>query len=92
MYDVWSDPIFAAARNKPERMLLAGLDYAEERLVLYVAERPPRSWFHSIAERMGKKLVYLPIGQLNPGTVAKIRTFHVLDGHHVREFAEQYIR
>lgn len=92
MYDVWSDPTFAAARNKPERMLLAGLDYAEERLVLYVAERPPRSWFHSIAERMGKKLVYLPIGQLNPGTVAKIRAFHVLDGHHVREFAEQYIR
>ncbi len=92
MMDVWGDPFFDVARDKAERLLLAGLDYAEERLVLYVAERPPRSGFRSIAERMGKQLVYLPLGQLNPATLKKIRGFHVLDGHHVREYADQYIR
>jgi Mor family transcriptional regulator len=45
-----------------------------------------------LAERLGRKLIYLPIGQLGPGTLRKIRSFHVLDGHHVREYAEQYIR
>ncbi len=92
LLDVWSDPYFDAARSKAERLLLAGLDYSLERQVLYVAPRPPRSWFRGWAERLGRKLVYLPIGQLGPGTLRKIRSFHVLDGHHVREYAEQYIR
>ena len=82
----------ASFNGTAERLLLAGLDYSEERHVLYVAERPPRTWFHGVAERLGKQLIYLPLGQLNPGTVRKIRFFHVLDGHHVREYAEQYIR
>ena len=56
-----------------------------------VAERAPRSWFHSIAGRMGKKLVYLPLGQLSPNTLKSIRSFHVLDGHHVRDIAKDYI-
>ncbi|MCZ6842414.1 MAG: hypothetical protein O7G32_06240 [SAR324 cluster bacterium] len=92
MVDVWRDPFFDMVRNKPERLLLAGLDYSVQRHVLYIAGRPPRSWFNSIAERMGKKLVYLPIGQLNPATLKSIRSFHVLDGHHVREYAKDYVR
>ena len=92
MLDVWSDPAFDPARSKAERLLLAGLDYSVERQVLYVAARPPRPWFRDWAERLGRKLVYLPAGQLSPGTLKKIRTFHVLDGQHVREYAEQYIR
>jgi hypothetical protein len=90
--DVWSDPYFEPARSKAERLLMAGLDYCVERQVLYVAAKPPRPWFRGLAERSGRKLVYLPIGQLSPGTLSKIRTFHVLDGQHVREYAEQYIR
>jgi hypothetical protein len=92
MLDVWADPAFDAARSKAERLLLAALDYAEERMVLYVADRPPRRWFHDLAARLGRQLVFLPLGQLNPGTLRRIRAFHVLDGHHVREYAEQYIR
>ncbi len=92
MFDVWNDPYYEAARSKAERLLLAGLDFCQERMVLYVAERPPRSWFHGLAGRMGKQVVYLPLGQLNPGTLRKIRFFHVLDGYHVREYAEEYIR
>lgn len=90
--DIWNDPVFDAARSKPETLLLTGLDYAVERIVLYVAERPPRPWFQTLAGRMGKQLVYLPLGQLNRGTQRKIRSFHVLDGHHVRDIAPDYIR
>jgi hypothetical protein len=37
MYDVWRDPDYEFAETKPERLLLAGLDYSIDRLVVYVA-------------------------------------------------------
>ncbi len=45
MFDVWGDPDYDAAESKSERLLLAALDYSLERLVVYVAARPPRSIF-----------------------------------------------
>ncbi len=92
MIDVWNDPAFQFARDKTETLLMVGLDYAEERNVLYVAEKPPRTWFQTLAGRMGKTVIYLPLGQLDPGTLRKIRSFHVLDGKEVRDHAPEYIR
>jgi hypothetical protein len=92
MFDVWRDPFFDPARSKAERLLMAGLDYSVEPLVLYVAARPARPWFRALAARMGKKLVHVPLGQLSPDTLRKIRTFPVLEGQHVREYAGEYIR
>ena len=31
LYDIWKDPFFNGARTKAERLLLAGLDYSEEK-------------------------------------------------------------
>lgn len=92
LVDVWNDPAFQIARDKTETLLMTALDYAVERNVLYVAEKPPRTWFQTLAGRMGKTLIYLPLGQLDPGTLRKIRFFHVLDGKEVRDFAPEYIR
>ena len=91
MFHVWEDPCFDLARTNAERLLLAGLDYSEERHVVYVSATPPRSWFHSYASRLGRKILYIPIGSLSPVTVKRIRVFHVLDGHHTRSFAKDYI-
>jgi hypothetical protein len=44
-----------------------------------------------VASRYRKKIIYLPIGMFSPVFLKKIRTFHVLDGHHVREVAGEYI-
>ncbi|MBK9170537.1 MAG: hypothetical protein IPM24_24175 [Bryobacterales bacterium] len=91
MYDVWADPDYAFAESKPERLLLAGLDYSIHRHVVYVAARPPRSVFRSIAARMGRTIVYIPIGQLSPVTMKKLRIVHVLSGYDKREIAKDYI-
>jgi hypothetical protein len=91
MTDVWTDPDYNFAENKPERLLLAGLDYSLQKLVVYVAARPPRSVFRTIAGRLGRKIVYIPIGQLSPVALKKIRVLHVLDGHDRREAAREYI-
>jgi hypothetical protein len=91
MYDVWSDPDYDFAESKAERLLLAGLDYSIHKFVVYVAAKPPRSVFRSIAARFGRTIVYIPIGQLSPVTMKKLRVVHVLDGYDKREFAKQFI-
>jgi hypothetical protein len=91
MYDVWSDPDYNLAETKAERLLLAGLDYSIERLVLYVAAKPPRTIFRSIASRMGHQIVYVPLGQLSPTKLKKVRVVHVLDGYGRRPQAKDFI-
>ncbi len=91
LYDIWSDPDYAGSRSKAEVLLLAAIDYAVKPVIVYVAEKPPRSKIRSFASRFGKKIIYIPIGQLSPILLNKLRTFHVLDGHDKREIAGDYI-
>ena len=91
LHDVWHDETFDAAATKSERLLLAALDYSVESYVVYVAAQPPRSRVKSVAERMGKKVIYLPIGQLSPKSIQQIRVFHVLDGMPIRAWARHYV-
>jgi hypothetical protein len=92
MYDVWQDPEYEFAESKPERLLLAALDYSIHRHVVYVAAKPPRSLFKSVAARMDRKIIYIPLGQLSPVSLKRIRAVHVLDGYDKREIAKEYLR
>jgi len=89
--DVWGDPEYDWARTKGERLLLAGLEYSLEKHVVYVAEKPPRSFIKQVAGRWGKQIVYLPIGQLSPVRLKEIRTLHILAGKDKRELAKDYV-
>lgn len=91
MFDIWSDPDYQDCLSKAEVLLMAAIDYAVKPLVVYVANKPPRSIMKSFARRFGKKVVYIPMGQLSPVTLNKLRIFHVLDGHDKREVAGDYI-
>jgi hypothetical protein len=91
MLDVWSDPDYDFAENKPERLLMAALDYSVQHYVVYVAAKPPRSIFRSIASHLGRKIVYIPIGQLSPTKLKRVRVVHVLDSYDRREIAKDYI-
>jgi hypothetical protein len=92
MYDVWQDVDYEFAESKSERLLLAALDYSLQRFVVYVAARPPRSIFKTIASRSGRTIIYLPIGQLSPVSLKKIRVVHVLDGYDKRNIVKDYLR
>jgi hypothetical protein len=91
MVDIWGDPDYSFAETKPERLLLAALDYSLEKFIVYVAARPPRDIFRSIAARLGRKIIYIPIGQLSPVALKKLRVMHVLDGHDKRAIAKDYV-
>jgi hypothetical protein len=91
LFDIWTDPDYAECRTKSEVLLVAAIDYSLQPLIVYVAAKPPRSQIKSFARRFGKKIVYIPIGQLSPVLLNKIRIFHVLDGHDKRAIADEYI-
>ena len=91
IYDVWQNADYEFAESKSERMLLAALDYSIHHYVVYVAAKPPRSIFKSIASRVGRTVIYIPIGQLSPVSLKKIRVVHVLDGYDKRETAKDYL-
>jgi hypothetical protein len=91
LFDVWGDDDYEMAETKAERLLMAALDYSMDRYVVYVAARPPRSIFRTIAARVNRKIVYLPLGQLSPTKLKKIRVVHVLDNHSRRKDAKEFI-
>lgn len=91
LYDVWSDPDYDTAETKAEKLLMAGLDYSTEKNVVYIAAKPPRSIFRRLAARVNRKIVYIPLGQLSPTKLKKIRVVHVLDSYKRRDEAKQSI-
>ncbi len=91
VYDIWRDSFFNTARNKPERLLMAAIDYCLEKHVVYVAGTGPSGWCRSMAASRGKNIIYLPIGVFSPVTLKRMRQFHVLEGHHIRKYAHEYI-
>lgn len=91
MWDIWNDPDYETCQTKPEVLLMAAIDYAVKPIVVYVASEPPKSSLKTFAARFGKKIVYIPIGQLSPITINQLRVFHVLDGHETRGIADEYI-
>jgi hypothetical protein len=91
MLDVWTDADYRMAERKSEVLLLAALDYSVEKVVVHVAQRPPRALFHQVAARVDRKILHVPIGTLSPSTIRRIRVMHILSGHDKRGIAKDYI-
>ena len=91
LFHVFEDKYFDDAENHAERLLEAGIDYANDRWIVYVAKKPPRARVARRARRMGKQVMYLPIGQLSPLVLRELRVVHVLDGREVRGWAKSFI-
>ncbi len=89
--DAWEDPRFARAQNAVEVITLVGLFYSAHKAIAYVAERRPNLWLREMARKMGRRIIFLPLRSFSPSTVAKLRVFHVLNGHHVRSWAARFI-
>lgn len=91
LFDIWSDPAYKELTSKAEMLLAAAIDYAVKPVIVYVAAKPPKEKIKHLAQWYGKKIAYIPIGQLSAIELERLRTFHVLDGHSRRQGAEEYI-
>ncbi|MEW6347556.1 MAG: hypothetical protein AB1646_00715 [Thermodesulfobacteriota bacterium] len=92
MYDVWTDPSFDFVPTRSERLLVAGIAYSEKPGVVYVARKPPFDRWKKLARSMGKRIIYIPLGSLNPLHAKRMRTFHMLQNKGVRNFAHEFLK
>jgi hypothetical protein len=90
--DVWTDPRFDPAHTLEDRLVAAAARYARDRHVAIVSPRPPSIAWRRLARQHGRRLVHLPLGRFGGQLIERLRTFHVLNGKHVRSFAADYIR
>ncbi|MEW6380454.1 MAG: hypothetical protein AB1611_12720 [bacterium] len=89
--DIWIDPDFSFASCHAERLLLAGAAYSNEKTVLYIAPSPPRRSIVRICEFLGKRVIYLDLSLYPRQYLDRLRFFHVLGNHRVRDYAEDFI-
>lgn len=89
--DLWNIVELRALKSCAESLLAGGLLFSEERIVAWVARRPPSSSLRDLAATCGKLIVHLPIQGLSEKRLSKIRRFHILNGHPVRKWAGDYI-
>ena len=90
--DVWTDPRLDFAETLEERLLAGAFLHSGERHVAVVSPKvPPASW-RRLARKFGKKIVHLPLKRFSGQLLERLRTFHVLNGRHVRSYAADFIR
>jgi len=92
MFDIWIDPSFDFVSTRYERLLVAGVAYSEKPGIVYVARKPPAARWKKLAKSMGKRIIYIPLGSLNPLHVKRMRTFHMLQNKGVRNYAHDFLK
>ncbi|MFA6224027.1 MAG: hypothetical protein WC647_17130 [Desulfomonilaceae bacterium] len=92
MFDVWKDPTFNFVPTRHERLLVAGIAYSEKPGIVYAARKPPTNRWKKLAGTMGRRIVYIPLGSLNPIHINRMRTFHMLKNKGVRNYASDYLK
>jgi hypothetical protein len=91
LFDVWADPDYRSARSKVEVLLMAAIDYSQEKLVVHLAPAAPAEPMRAYASRRGKRIVHIPLGSVSPVTIRRIRVVHILAGRDKREIAKNYV-
>ena len=90
--DIWTNKRFQYPDHPVGKLVAAGTYYSNSKYVAYVAPRRPDLELRSLARRMGRHLIYLPLSNFSGYTIRKLRKFHVLQGHLIRSYAQKYIR
>ena len=91
LHDIWEDPNYNEFERPSERLLAAAIDYNEKNAVVHLSQRPPSPKLVAIANRLGQKVVHIPLTTLNSVVLGRVRRFHVLDGHDRRGPAGDFI-
>lgn len=90
--DIWENPAFDFATSLEERLLAGACAHSQEPFVAVVSPVPLTSVWRKIAHRFGRKLLPIPLHRFSGQTIARLRRFHVLNGHDIRSYAAKFIR
>ncbi|NKB82669.1 MAG: hypothetical protein GKS05_12445 [Nitrospirales bacterium] len=90
--NVWDDPQLAFAETIEERLLAGAALHSQERHVVVVSPIPlPLRW-RKMVKQFQRQLIVIPLSRFSGQLVARLRRFHVLNGHEIRSFASQFIQ
>ncbi|MFW9777924.1 MAG: hypothetical protein ACFFE8_03640 [Candidatus Heimdallarchaeota archaeon] len=84
-------PEFSSERP-PDVLLLNGISWAREKLVVYVAKDSPSRHVQAYAGKQGKRIVYIPLSAFSPASIEKLRQYHLLRDISLRRIANRYVR
>ncbi len=90
--DIWTDERLDFATTLEERLLAAACLHSECPQIALLSYYPPGAGWRKLARRFHKKWVHVPLGGFSQSTVQQLRIVHVLNGHHVRSYAADFIR
>lgn len=90
--DVFTDRRLDFADTLEDRLLAAALLHSKERHVALVSPRPPSAHTRRLAKRFGRKIIHIPLARFSGALIERLRSFHVLNGKHVRSYASEFIR
>ena len=91
LFEVWQDPDYFEFEMKHDVLLAASIDYSRRPVIVYAGIHPPKQSLKTRAARQGKKILYMPLSSFPKREIAKLKTFHILDGHDKRKIADEYI-
>ncbi len=90
--DIFRDPRFDFTNTLEERLLAAAMFHSRETHIALLSPAPPGAGWRRLARRFRKKLIHVPLNRFGTATIERLRTFHVLNGQHVRSYAARFIR
>lgn len=89
--DIWENPLFDFATSLEERLLAGACAHSQEPVVAVVSPVPLTWAWRKMARRFGRKLLPIPLHRFSGQTIARLRQFHVLNGHEIRSYAAKFI-
>lgn len=91
IFKKYKDYSFRDVKGKAERLLKAGILYSKERYILYIAKKPPRKYFYSLAGVKHRELVFISLDNFSQESLKTIKHIHMLAGRDKRKIAHNYI-
>jgi hypothetical protein len=89
---VWENRKLDFATTLEERLIAAACYHSRGKQIALLSSLPPGAAWRSIARRFRKQLIHVPLGSFSDEQVQQLRIVHVLNGKHVRSYAEHFIR
>ncbi len=90
--DIWEDELLDFNDTLEQRLVAAACLHSQARHIALLSWSAPGLALKKIAKLFKKALVHVPLSHFSDSVVQQLRTFHVLNGQHVRSYAAHFIR
>ena len=91
VFSAYMDYNYKDVETKAERLLKAGILYSREKYIVYIAKKPPRKHFYSLAGVKHRQIIYIPLDNYSQESFKPVRHIHILAGKDKRKIAHNYI-